>query len=107
MGVIGIRSHAAGALSAGVDRPIPAGNDLPRQDVASAAPLGFLLDGPIPNLSQAALVFCLMSRDIHATVPGVKNQAEAEEIARCVDLAPIPAAQLTRLRELYDTGFRD
>jgi aryl-alcohol dehydrogenase-like predicted oxidoreductase len=107
MGVIGIRSHAAGALSAGVDRPVPAGNDLLRQDVASAAKLGFLLDGPIQNLSQAALVFCLMNRDIHTTVPGVKNQAEAEEIARCVDLAPIPAAQLTRLRELYDTGFRD
>jgi len=107
MGVIGIRSHAAGALSAAVDRPIPAGNDLLRQDVASAAQLDFLLDGPIETLSQAALVFCLMNRDIHTTVPGVKNQSEAEEIARCIDLAPIPKAHMTRLRELYDKGFRD
>ena len=105
MGVIGIRSHAAGALSAAVDRPIPAGNDLLRMDVASAARLDFLLDGPIETLSQAAMVFCLMNRDIHTTVPGVKNQAEAEEIARCIDLGPIPPAHMTRLRELYGRGF--
>ena len=106
MGVIGIRSHAAGALSAAVDRPISEGNQLLRQDVASAAQLDFLLDGPIQNLSQAAMVFCLMNRDIHTTVPGVKNQAEAEEIARCVDLGPIPPAHMTRLQELYDKGFK-
>ena len=106
MGVIGIRSHAAGALSAAVDRAIPAENDLLRQDVASAARLDFLLDGPIQTLSQAAMVFCLMNRDIHTTVPGVKNQAEAEEIARCIDLGPIPPAHLARLRELYDKGFK-
>jgi aryl-alcohol dehydrogenase-like predicted oxidoreductase len=106
MGVIGIRSHAAGALSAAVDRPIPADNDLLRQDVASAARLDFLLDAPIQTLSQAAMVFCLMNPDIHTTVPGVKNQAEAEEIARCIDLDPIPPAHMTRLRELYDKGFR-
>ena len=106
MGVIGIRSHAAGALSAGVDRPIAADNDLLRRDVASAAQLDFLIDGPIQNLSQAALVFCLMNRDIHTTVPGVKNQAEAEEISRCIDLDPIPPAHMARLRELYGKGFR-
>jgi len=106
MGVIGIRSHAAGALSAAVDRPVPADNDLLRQDVASAAQLDFLLDGPIQTLSQAAMVFCLMNRDIHTTVPGVKNQAEAEEAARCIDLGPIPPAHMTRLRKLYEKGFK-
>ena len=106
MGVIGIRSHAAGALSAAVDRPVAADNHLLRQDVASAAKLDFLLDGPIQTLSQAAMVFCLMNPDIHTTVPGVKNQAEAEEIARCIDLSPIPPAHIARLRELYVKGFR-
>ncbi len=89
-----------------MDRPISEGNQLLRQVVASAAQLDFLLDGPIQNLSQAAMVFCLMNRDIHTTVPGVKNQAEAEEIARCVDLGPIPPAHMTRLQELYDKGFK-
>ncbi|MCH7737536.1 MAG: aldo/keto reductase [Chloroflexi bacterium] len=106
MGVIGIRSHAAGALSAAVDRPIANDNDLLRKDVASAAQLEFLLDGPIQTLSQAAMVFCLMNRDIHTTIPGVKNQAEAEETARCIDLGPIPVAHMTRLQELYNKGFR-
>ncbi|MDA0265270.1 MAG: aldo/keto reductase [Chloroflexi bacterium] len=107
MGVIGIRSHAAGALSTGVDRPIPADNQLLRQDVASAARLDFLLDSHFENLSQAAMAFCLMNRDIHTTVPGVKNQAEAEEIARCIDLAPVSPAHMARLSDLYHRGFRD
>ena len=105
MGVIGIRSHAAGALTAAVDRPVPPGNELLRQDVKSAAQLGFLLDGSIETLSQAATVFCLMNRDIHTTVPGVKNQAETEEMADCIDLAPFSPAQMNRLRELYFNGF--
>jgi hypothetical protein len=68
--------------------------------------LGFLLDGPIRTLSQAAMVFCLMNQDIATTVPGVKNVAEIEELAGCVALPTIPPAHLMRLRELYARGFR-
>ena len=107
MGIIGIRSHAAGALSRAVDRLIPPAESLLRQDVASAAKLGFLLEGPIKTLSQAAMVFSLMNRDIDTTVPGVKNRAETEEIAGCADLRPIPPNHLERLRELYQRGFKD
>src|SRR5262245_26775146 len=105
MGVIGIRSHAAGALSQQVDRPISPGTLLAR-DVASAQTLGFLLEGPIQTLSQAAMAFCLMNRDIATTVPGVKNAAEMEELAGCVALPPIPPLHLTLLRELYTRGFQ-
>jgi aryl-alcohol dehydrogenase-like predicted oxidoreductase len=105
MGVIGIRSHAAGALSQHVDRPIPPGTLL-AHDVACAQTLGFLLEGPVRTLSQAAMVFCLMNWDIDTTVPGVKNVAEMEEIVGCIDLPPIPPPHLTRLRELYARGFR-
>ena len=104
MGVIGIRSHAAGALSQEVDRPIPPGTLL-AQDVAHARTLDFLLEGPIRTLSQAAMVFCLMNRAVATTVPGVKNVAEMEELACCVDLPPIPPQYLTRLRQLYARGF--
>lgn len=107
MGVIGIRSHAAGALSQAVDRPVPKDDQLLRRDVASAAKLGFLLEGSIKTLSQAAMVFSMMNRDIHTTVPGVKNTAETEEIAGCADLGTIPPAHLERLRELYQKGFGD
>ena len=51
------------------------------------------------------MVFCLMNRDIHSTVPGVKNAAEIEEIAGCVNLSPIPLEHLDRLRGVYSTGF--
>ena len=106
MGVIGIRSHAAGALAQQVDRPVPSGGLL-AQDVASAKTLHFLMEGPIHTLSQAAMVFCLMNRDIHTTVPGVKNVDEIEEIAACADLPPIPLPHLDRLKELYARAFRD
>ncbi len=107
MGVIGIRSHAAGALTDALDRPPRPGDALMQKDLASVQKLGFLLDGPIRNMSQAAMIFCLMNRDIHTTVPGVKNRAEAEETAACVDLPPIPAERLERLRRLYENDFRD
>jgi len=107
MGVIGIRSHAAGALTSGVDRPVPPENELLRQDIISAAKLDFLLDGPVETLSQAATLFSLMNCDIHTTVPGVKNQAETEEMAACDDLAPFSPAQMARLTEIYNKGFRD
>ena len=44
MGVIGIRSHAAGALTEQVDRSIAPGSPLD-QDLARARSLDFLLDG--------------------------------------------------------------
>ena len=106
MGVIGIRSHAAGALTPQVDRDVAPGTLL-AQDLASAQTLDLLTDGPIKTLSQAAMVFSMMNRDIHTTVPGVKNVAEIEEIAACADLPPIPAGHLARLRDLYEKGFRE
>ncbi len=104
MGVIGIRSHAAGALADEVDRPVSPGTLL-EQDTTSAAKLGFLLEGPIRTLSQAAMVFCLMNQDIHTVVPGVKNITEAEETAASIDVPPVPEHHLERLRELYRGGF--
>ncbi len=107
MGVIGIRSHAAGALTDALDRPPRPNDALMEKDLVSARKLGFLVQGPIRTLAQAAMVFSLMNPDIHTTVPGVKNRAEAEEIAGCMDLGPIPPDHLDRLRELYENDFRD
>ena len=106
MGIIGIRSHAAGALTPALDRPPNPGDALMAADLRKAAMLDFLLDGPIETLAQAAMVFSLMNRDIDTTVPGVKNAAEAEETARCVDLPPITEPHLQRLREMYEQDFR-
>ena len=86
IGVIGIGPMLP-ALSQQVDRPIPPGTLL-AHDVASAQTLDFLLNGPMRTLSQAAMVFCLMNKDIATIVPGVKNVAEIEELAACVALPP-------------------
>ena len=104
MGVIGIRSHAAGALTPHVDRPVAPGSEL-EEDVRKAGALGFLMEGPIWTLSQAAMVFCLMNPDIDTTVPGVKNVPEIEEIAGCVGIPPIPKHNLDRLAQLYAQDF--
>ena len=106
MGIIGIRSHAAGALTPALDRPPNPGDALMEADLRKAAQLDFLLEGPIETLSQAAMVFSMMNRDIHSTVPGVKNAEESEEIAACVDLPPIPEEHLRQLKELYEGDFR-
>ena len=106
MGVIGVRFHASGALSRQVDRQVPPGSTL-EQDVARAKTLGFLVDGPIRTLSQAAMVFCLMNESVHTTVPGMKNVQETEENAGCMELPSIPPHHLERLRELYARDFRE
>ena len=46
-----------------------------------------------------------MNEDIHRTVPGVKSEAEAEEIAACIDLDASSPEQMARLGELYNKAF--
>ena len=46
-----------------------------------------------------------MNEDIHTTVPGVKNEAETEEVAACIDLDAFSPVQMTRLVELYNKAF--
>lgn len=106
MGIIGIRSHAAGALTPSLDRPPAPGDTLMQADLQKAAKLNFLLEPPITTLSQAAMVFCLMNPNLHTTVPGIKNATEAEEIARCPTLPPIPDEHLAQLAALYRRDFR-
>ena len=107
MGIIGIRSHAAGALTPSLDRPPAPGDTLMQADLQKATKLNFLLEPPIATLSQAAMVFCLMNPNLHTTVPGIKNATEAEEIARSPALPPIPDAHLAQLAELYRQDFRE
>jgi aryl-alcohol dehydrogenase-like predicted oxidoreductase len=90
IGVIGIRSHAAGALADGLDRPVKADSAVAR-DYARARGLAIFGKGPYTTLSQVALRFCLDHPGIATVVPGAKNVAELEEAVACVDLPPLPA----------------
>jgi aryl-alcohol dehydrogenase-like predicted oxidoreductase len=105
IGVIGIRSHAAGALVDRLDRAVKPDSDVAR-DHARAAQLASLRKGPFKTLSQVALRFCLDNPAIATVVPGCKSTAEVEEAAATADLPPLAADDLAELEKLYHRQFR-
>ncbi|MDE2779734.1 MAG: aldo/keto reductase [Chloroflexota bacterium] len=106
VGVIGIRSHAAGALVDRLDREAAPDTEVAR-DHRRARNLWPLLSGQYSTSSQAALRFCLDNPDIATVVPGFKNAAEMEEAAACSDLPSLPAEALAALDSLYRRQFEN
>ena len=105
MGVIGIRSLAAGALTDAVDRPYPEDSEL-AGDVRKAQQLRFLVRGPVQTLQQAAMLFVRMQALVHTQVPGFKNAAEVEEAVATVEMPPFSEEELAQVDGLYAKGFR-
>ena len=87
--------------------PAHARRALMEADLRKTAMLDFLLEGPIEALSQATMAFSLMNRSTDTMAPGLRNEAEAEETARCADVPPIPKSHFQRHRELYDKDYRE
>lgn len=106
VGVIGIRSHAAGALVDHLDRDAAPDSEVAR-DHRRAQNLWPLLSGRFSTLSQAALRFCLDNPNIATVVPGFKSASEMEEAAACSDLPSLPAETLTILDVLYRRQFEN
>ncbi len=104
IGVIGIRAHAAGALTDTLDRPVAADSDVAR-DFARARQLQFLKAGPYATLSQVALRYCLDQPAIATVVPGFKSVAEVADAVAASDLPPLPADGVARLEEGYARQF--
>ena len=104
VGVIGIRSHAAGALADMLDRETAPDTELAR-DHARARAFWPLLEGHYATLSQAALRFCLDNPAIATVVPGFKSAAEVDEAAATADLPSIPENILGQLEGLYRRRF--
>jgi aryl-alcohol dehydrogenase-like predicted oxidoreductase len=105
IGVIGIRSHAAGALADHLDRVVKPDSDVAR-DHARAASLGFLKKEPFRTLSAAALRFCLDHPAIATVVPGFKTEAEVEEAVAAAGLPPIAPEDIAEIDRLYLRQFR-
>lgn len=105
IGVIGIRSHAAGALAERLDRSVKPDSDVAR-DHARARTLSFLKKGPIRTLSAAALRFCLDNPAIATVVPGFKNESEVDEAVAVADLPPLAAEDTAEIGGLYRRQFR-
>jgi aryl-alcohol dehydrogenase-like predicted oxidoreductase len=105
IGIIGIRSHAAGALVDELDRAVKADSDVAR-DHRRASLLGFFRKAPFTTLSQVALRFCLDNPAIATVVPGCKSAVEVEEAVATADLPPLAAEDVAELQRLYRQQFR-
>ncbi len=104
VGVIGIRSHAAGALVDRLDRETAPDTEVSR-DYARAATFRPLLADRYSTLSQAALRFCLDNPAIATVAPGFKSVPEVEEAAACSDLPSLPEEILRQLEDSYSRQF--
>jgi len=104
-GVIGIRSHAAGALVDRLDRVVKPESDVAR-DHGRAARLSFLRRTPFRTLSQVALRFCLDNPAIATVVPGCKNAAEVEEAVATASLPSLAAEDVAEVQRLYRRQFQ-
>ena len=100
VGVIGIRSHAAGALADHLDRDTDPDAEVAR-DHARAKSLSHLLLGRYATISQAAMRFCLDNADIATVVPGFKSVAEVEEAVACSDLPSFDSELLAGVNKAY------
>ncbi len=58
------------------------------------------------TLAQLALRWILMFDGISAAIPGAKTPEQARANAAAADLAPLPAATMARIREVYDERIR-
>lgn len=107
VGVIGIRSHAAGALGGPIDRAV-ADDSLVARDARRSQRLAWLAEDGAP-LSQIACRYVLEQSAVASVVPGVKNPSELADAIAAVDLPPLNAAQHSRLeRELtQDFGLSE
>ena len=105
IGVIAIRSHAAGALVDELDRLVKPDSDVAR-DYGRATKLAFFRKSPFTRLSQVALRFCLDNPAIGTVVPGFKNVAEVEEAVACADLQGLESDDVAELQRLYRRQFQ-
>jgi aryl-alcohol dehydrogenase-like predicted oxidoreductase len=67
--------------------------------------LGFLVRGDVPNLAQAALRFVLSHPAVSSTIPGIRTPSQVDANAEASGKR-LPAEDLARLHELYQSEFR-
>ena len=81
------------------------GEDALAQVHAAVKKLAFLVKGDVPNLAQAALRFTLSHPTVSSVIPGLRTVQQVEDNIAASG-KPLPAADITQLRELYRSEFR-
>ncbi|MCU7727343.1 aldo/keto reductase [Actinoplanes sp. KI2] len=91
--VIGIRAVAAGSLTSGLDRPVPAGHPA-AADFARAEPFRKLAASVGETPSMLAHRYALSVPGVATVVLGVKNRAELAECVEAEARGPLSAAEM-------------
>jgi len=84
VGVIGIRSHAAGAIVDILDRTVDKKDSLYKMH-QNASELNVIAKKYDLSLAEMALIFCIKNPNITTTVPGVKNRQELIQAINCAN----------------------
>lgn len=74
------------------------------KELAKAEQLKFLVHGPVKNLCQAAIAFCVAHPAVSVVIPGARNAAQMRENAAGADV-DIPADDLAKVADLWRRGF--
>jgi aryl-alcohol dehydrogenase-like predicted oxidoreductase len=115
MGVVVIRVMAGGALGGAVARtgyaaPSIGGGLTPgseyKEDEARAGTLGFLVNGDLNSIPQAAVRFALDNPNVSTVLIGYSSNSQITEAAACSGKEPIPESMFARLNNLWATDFR-
>lgn len=102
LGVFGIRPFAAGALTAAIDRPLPAEHPVVRDFTLARQHLGFLATES-SSLAVAAMRYALSLPGVSTVVTGAKNRTELAEAVAAAAAGPLPAATMERIATLQRT----
>jgi aryl-alcohol dehydrogenase-like predicted oxidoreductase len=103
LGVFGIRPFAAGALTAAIDRSLPAEHPVVRDFALAQQHLGFLVTETAASLSEAAMRYALSLPGVSTVVTGAKNRTELAEAVAATAAGPLPAATMERIATLQRT----
>ena len=72
---------------------------------AAVEKLQFVVKGDVPNLAHAALRFILSHPAVSSIIPGIRTVRQVEDNVAASGKR-LPAEDLTRLRQLYQSDFR-
>ncbi|GEP61601.1 aldo/keto reductase [Reyranella soli] len=95
VGIMGIRAVQAGALTAAIDRELPA-DHAELRDYARAAPFRAICEELNENPAVVAHRYAL-ALDIDTLVLGVKNRRELAECVAAAEAGPLPADLVRRI----------
>lgn len=105
LGVFGIRAFAAGSLTAGIDRTLPADHPLVKDFALAQQHLGFLGYETPSSLAFAAMRYALTLSGVSTVVTGAKNRAELAEAVAAAEAGPLAPATLEKIAALQRTAF--